>query len=110
MKYPYSRILPSSSDSRRGGLDGTTGDQERQDDARSRSEAQGTRRGVGGAQQHDPQADGGRRPPARHGQRRSVMGATYYERKDRGKRGRRSFVVVVRWQGERELQIVRSKQ
>ena len=38
------------------------------------------------------------------------MGATYYERKDRGKRGRRSFVVVVRWQGEREIQIVRSKQ
>jgi integrase len=38
------------------------------------------------------------------------MGATYYERKDRGKRGRKSFVVVVRWQGERETQIVRSKQ
>ena len=38
------------------------------------------------------------------------MGATYYERKDRGKRGRRSFVVVVRWQGERETQIVRTKQ
>jgi hypothetical protein len=38
------------------------------------------------------------------------MGATYYERKDRGKRGRKSFVVVVRWQGERELKIVRSKE
>ena len=38
------------------------------------------------------------------------MGATYYQRKDRGRKGRKSFVVVVRWQGERETQIVRSKQ
>jgi integrase len=38
------------------------------------------------------------------------MGATYYQRKDRGRRGSKSFVVVVRWRGERELKIVRSEQ
>lgn len=38
------------------------------------------------------------------------MGATYYLRKDRGRRGRKSWVVVVRWQGERQLQIVHSEQ
>jgi integrase len=38
------------------------------------------------------------------------MGATYYQRKDRGRRGRKSWVVVVRWQGERQLQIVYSEQ
>ena len=38
------------------------------------------------------------------------MGATYYQRKDRGRRGRKSWVVVVRWLGERELQTVRSEQ
>jgi integrase len=36
------------------------------------------------------------------------MGATYYQRKDRERR--KSWVVVVRWQGERELKIVHSEQ
>jgi hypothetical protein len=38
------------------------------------------------------------------------MGATYYERKDRGRKVRKSWVVVVRWQGERETKIVHSEQ
>jgi len=38
------------------------------------------------------------------------MGATYYQRKDRGRRGRKSWVVVVRSQGERQLQIVHAEQ
>jgi hypothetical protein len=38
------------------------------------------------------------------------MGATYYARKDRGRSARKSWVVVVRWQGERELKIVYSEQ
>ena len=38
------------------------------------------------------------------------MGATYYQRKDRGRRGRKSWVVVVRWQGARELKIVHTEQ
>jgi integrase len=38
------------------------------------------------------------------------MGATWYERKDPGRKRRKSWVVVVRWQGERELKTVRSKQ
>jgi hypothetical protein len=38
------------------------------------------------------------------------MGATYYQRKDRGRKARKSWVVVVRWRGERELKIVHSEQ
>jgi len=38
------------------------------------------------------------------------MGATYYARKDRGRRARKSWVVVVRWRGERELKTVHSEQ
>jgi integrase len=38
------------------------------------------------------------------------MGATYYQRKDRGRGRRKSWVVVVRWQGERELKIVHAEQ
>src|SRR5216117_4011868 len=38
------------------------------------------------------------------------MSATYYERKDRGRKARKSWVVVVRWQGERETTTVHSKQ
>jgi len=36
------------------------------------------------------------------------MGATYYQRKDRARR--KSWVVVVRWQGARELKIVHTEQ
>lgn len=38
------------------------------------------------------------------------MGATYYRRKDRGRGSRKSWVVVVRWQGERELTTMHSEQ
>jgi integrase len=38
------------------------------------------------------------------------MSATYYERKDRGRKPRKSWIVVVRWQGERETTTVHSKQ
>ena len=38
------------------------------------------------------------------------MGATYYQRKDRGRGRRKSWVVVVRWQGTRELKTVHAEQ
>src|SRR5690242_18972428 len=41
---------------------------------------------------------------------RQVMNTSYYERKDRGRKVRKSWVVVVRWQGERETKIVHSEQ